>query len=468
MTTYKLRPHQLASVKKFSALDAYLDASEPGTGKTATAITVFAKRQKKTRKAALVLAPKSVLRSVWANDFAKFAPHLSTSICPAEKREARFAVDADVYITNHDAAKWLRAQKPAFFKKFDTLILDELASFKHHTSQRSRAVNFIKKYFKYRAGMSATLNSNTIADIWHPAFLLDDGKRLGQAFFAFRSTVCEPEQVGPRKEMIRWTDKEGAEDVVFATLNDITMRHTLNDLPENTVYTLPYYMPDRQLQTYREMEATQMASVLPLDKRAAAVAARLRGERVDYASITAINAAAVTTKLLQISSGAAYENPDRYHLIDTGRYELILDLIEERKHPLVFFLWKHQRDFLTSLAGKRGLKFCVLDGDASAKSRDAMVQGYQAGFYNVMFAHPKSAAHGLTLTRGTSIIWASPTYDAEWFEQGNKRQNRIGQTEKTEVITILAEGTIEGKVYEKMHIKKQRMGNLNDLFAEAA
>lgn len=774
---YKLRKHQLRSVAKFDKLSGYLDLSAPGTGKTAVTATIFAKRHSYKKKAMLVFAPKTLLRSAWYDDIKKFTPHLKAVICPAEKRAAAFAEKADVYITNHDAVNWVAKQGKDFFKRFIMLTIDEGSAFKHHTSQRSKAMNRIKKHFETRALLSATLNANTIADIWHPVNLVDDGKRLGHSFFAFRNTVCQPEQVGRQTHMVKWHDKEGAEDAVFAALEDISMRHELSGIPENIVYTLPYYMPDRQLITYREMEATQLASIVPLKDRAKAVAARLRGERIDYTTVTAINAAAVTTKLLQIAclaegtdvltdsgwkpienitvldrvwdgeawvfskgaslsgrskvidcdgvymtldhnvltnsgwataqeivdgyadgrldrapvrlpggittsgeersqehslahalrlrgggnqdrlesqerksavsevmwlqegrtatglrrnasaiehadvspldrhqrpllqpirqglrelwrtwdhglqtvarfvrgissgygafvpagidhrpaqqqsrlfqsklpvgyanrtrqqhpiqhpyrdaerlddcdrgssrlrskvdhdsrtdgarrhqsiatseevnvydiidveprhcftvrgndgkifiahnSGAVYQNPDTYHLIDTGRYEFILELVEDRKHPLVFFLWKHQRDFLVQQAEKKNLRFCVLDGEATARERNDMVAAYQNGLYDVMFAHPASAAHGLTLTRGTSIIWASPTYNAEWFEQGNRRQYRIGQAEKTEVITVIAPGTIEPKVYAKMEAKQLRMGNLNDLFAEA-
>ena len=468
MATYKLRKHQLQSVAKFDKLPCYLDASEPGTGKTAVAITVFNRRNSRTRKKALVIAPKTLLRSAWADDFAKFGPNLKTSVCTAAKRMEGFQAKADAFITNHDAVNWVAKQPTVFFKQFDTLIIDEISAFKHHTSMRSKALNRIKKHFKFRAGLSATLNSNTIADVWHPLLVLDDGKRLGTSFYAFRDTVCKAEQVGPQKQMVKWHDKEGAEEAVFSLLEPITMRHEISGIPESLLHTMAYYMPDRQMISYREMEATQMMSIVPLKDRPKAVAARLRGERVDYSTVSAINAAAVTTKLLQIASGAVYESPGKYHLVDDGRYELVLDLVEERKHPIVFYLWKHQRDYLTKHAESRSMRYCVLDGDASDKERSSMVAAYQAGFYDVMFAHPASAAHGLTLTRGTSIIWPSPTYNAEWFEQGNRRQYRIGQTEKTEVIVLLAPGTIETKVYEKMLVKKERMGNLNDLFAEAA
>lgn len=450
MSSYKAMKHQTFSLKVMDKTDILFDMSDPGTGKTYVQIMAFAKRRKRARAGgcALVIAPKSLLRSAWEDDFGKFAPQISCSVATAEVREKAFAVDTDVYITNIDATVWLLKQKPAFFKKFDTLIIDEVSAFKHHTSGRSKALNKIRKYFKYRSVMSGTPNSNTICDIWNPVQILDDGKRLGGQFFGFRAAVCTPEQVGPRPEMVKWVDNEGAEEAIFGLIADITVRHRFEDcidIPETTRHTMTYHLTPRQKKAYLEMEKTQ---VMTLKKE----------------SVTAINAAAVTTKLLQIASGAVYENNDTYHVVDIGRYELVMDLVEERKHAIVFFLWKHQRDELVKLAEKRGLKYCVIDGAASDTERNNMVKHYQAGFYDVMFAHPKSAAHGLTLTRGSSIIWASPTYDLEHFAQGNKRQARAGQKNKTEIIVVLAEGTIEQKVYDRLMEKDTKMSSLLSLF----
>lgn len=450
----KLWKHQKTSIAFGDKNPCMLDLSDPGTAKTRVQLELFAKRRRKKGGCALILAPKTLLKSAWGNDASEFVPDMKYSLCFADKREKYFAVDADMYITNIDAVNWLVKQKPAFFKKFDTLVIDEITAFKHHTSARSRALSKIKKHFCFRSGLSGTPNSNTICDIWHPALIIDDGKRLGTSFYGFRSNVCIPEQVGPSAQMVKWVDKDGAEEAVFDLLSEITIRHKFEDcidIPPTHKSTIMYDLPPSQMKAYQEMERTQMLAL-----------------NQSKASVLAINAAAVTTKLLQIASGAVYESPDKYHLIDTGRYELVMDLVEGRKHPIVFFLWKHQRDELVKEATKRKLRFCVIDGNATDNQRSEMVRAYQAGFYDVMFAHPKTAAHGLTLTKGTSIIWPSPTYDLEWFSQANKRQARAGQTEKTEIIVVLAAGTIETKVYEKLLIKNARMGNLLDLFAEAA
>ena len=450
MTIYKPMTHQVVSIKHNDKSNIVFDVSDPGTGKTFVRIIGFAKRRKAGGGCLLVLAPRSLLRSVWVNDIAKFAPNLRVSVADANNREAAFAEDADVYITNVDAVKWLAERKPAFFARFSELVVDESTAYKHHTSQRSKAAAKIAKHFKYRCCMTGTPNGNTITDIWHQVQILDEGKRLGFSFYKFRDAVCQPTQVGRSAQAIRWNDKEGAEEAVFGLLSDIVVRHKFEDcvdIPANHTYSLDYELSPKQMRAYFEMEQTQMLT--------------LKGK---LPSVLAINAAAVATKLLQISSGAVYDGTGKYSVVDTVRYEMILDLIEQRKHSLCFFFWKHQRDALVAEATKRKVKFAVIDGSTSDRAREEIVYGYQSGAYQVLFAHPKSAAHGLTLTKGTATIWPCPTYDLEVFKQGSKRQHRMGQTQKTETIVIVAKGTIEEKVYELMLGKDARMTNLLDLF----
>lgn len=450
MSLLKPFAHQKKSLTHAKKTPAVFDCSDPGTGKTGVAIWDFESRRKKKGGCALILAPRSLLRTAWQSDFRKFAPALRTVVADAANREEAFTLDADAYITNVDAADWLGKKPKKFFAKFDTLIVDESSAYKHHSSKRSRAMARIAKYFKYRRALTGTPNGRSITDVWHQVYLLDDGKRLGTSFYAFRNTVCTPTQKGRNANAIEWADKDGAEEAVFNLISDIVIRHKFEDcvdIPASYRYALEYELPPKHRQMYEKMETT---AILELKK----------SKKV----ITAVNAAVVSGKLLQIASGAVYDDAGEFALVDEGRYKLVLDLVEERPHSLVFFHWRHQRDALTAEADKRGLSFCVIDGDAKDTEREEYVKAYQRGEYRVMFAHPRSAAHGLTLTKGTTTIWASPTYDLELYEQGSKRQHRMGQTQKTETITIVAPGTIDMRAWDVLLTKGARMQNLLGLF----
>lgn len=437
-----LFPDQKRDIAQELEKERICDWSEPGTGKTRKRIEVFAKRRTKGGKCALVFAPKSILRSAWEGDVKRYAGWLKVSVAYAENRQAAFDAKADMYVTNHDAVKWVAKQKPSFFDKFDYLVIDESDAYKHHTSQRSRAMNKIKKYFRYRAIMNGVPNTVSITDVWNQVFIVDDGKRLGQSFYAFRGAVCTPEQVGPQPNMVKWKDRPGSEEQVASILRDISQRSVLKGVPKNWVRPpVDFYMAKPHLAAYRKMEAD---AILQLKS----------GE------ISAVNAAVLSTKLLQIASGAVYDDLGNYHVIDRSRYELVADMIEARKHTVVFFLWSHQRDLLIEELKARKLTYMLIDGSVSDKRRTENIQMYEAGMFRSALLHPKSAAHGTTLVRGKSTIWPSPTHDLAWFLQGNARIARTGQKDETETISVIAKGTYEEKVHASTTMKNVKLIDL--------
>lgn len=439
--------HQKKTVALCKKQPRVLDASDPGTGKTRSHIVAYEHIKKNHGGKCLVIAPKSLLEPAWAEDFASFAPKLTVSVAYAANREEAFEADADVYITNTDAVKWLAKKPKKFFKDFSTLIVDEIQYFKHRTSDRSKALKKIRVYFEFRRGLGATLTANTVCDIWHPMYVIDDGDALGDKFTAFRSAVTTPEQVGPRANHIKWVDKEHAEEAVSDLIKHITIRHQFDevmDIPENRTHFVTYPLKRKHYNMYKELEKE---SVLALEEE----------------TVTALNAAVLRNKLLQVASGAVYTSENNYEVIDTGRYELIADLIEARSHSVVFFNWTHQRDQLTAHLEKRGVVHCVIDGRTPQKRRNELVKAYQAGFFQSILLHPQTGAHGLTLTKGTSTIWCSPIYQADFLKQGKHRVYRGGQTEATETILVEARNTVERLVYERLDQKTTRMMDFLDL-----
>ena len=431
--------HQTASLKFMAGKKVVFDASDPGTGKTYVEIMDFARQHKKDKKAALVVCPKSLMHAAWANDIKKFAPHLRVSLCYAKNRAAALNADADVFIVNVDGVKDLLKQGKKFYAKFGRLIIDESTAFKHHTSQRSKAMAKLSQHFEYRRCMSGTPSSNGICDLWHQYYILDGGKRLGPSYFGFRAACCTPTQNGPSAQHIKWTDKPGIEIMVAELVKDITIRHKFEDcvdIPENHKYALSIQLTPSHMAMYNELQEDSLAVMRET-------------------TITAINAASLATKLLQTASGAVYNDEGGYSLVGTERYELALDLVEERAHSIVFYQWDHQLQELTKGAHARKLKFAVWNPD-----HPEVADEFQAGQYQVLFAHPQSAGHGLTLTKGTATIWASPTYNLEHYLQGLKRVHRIGQKDKTETIVIVAEGTIDEKVWTALQAKNVKMTNL--------
>jgi SNF2 family DNA or RNA helicase len=440
MVDIKLYAHQVESLKFMRDKHAVFDASSPGTGKTLVQIKDFEQRNAKDHKAALIFCPKSLMRAAWMAEIEKFAPHLKVFIADATNRKNITYTQADIYVINIDGVKDIaKIKDKKWWERIDTIIIDESSNVKHSTSQRSKAIREVMKKTTWRRCLSGTPASNGICDIWHQYFLLDDGKRLGKSFFGFRNNACIAQQNGPSPQHIKWIDRPGIDLIVHELVKDITIRHKFEDcvdIPENTLRTVSFELTKKHRALYEKLERD---SLLEINKT----------------QITAINAASLATKILQAASGAAYNDSGTYSYIASERYELIIELAKARQHSVVFYLWTHQLLELAREADKYSINFAMWD-----PSHPEIAQKFQEGKYQILFAHPASAAHGLTLTRASTTIWSSPTYNLEHFLQGNKRIHRIGQAKKTETLVVIAKDTIDERVAQALEAKKINLSAL--------
>jgi len=435
--------HQKKTTDFIVANPQCMITSDPGTGKTRACLDAHVILGGKT----LVLAPLSILEAAWVEDINKFQPNIKYGVAYAKNREKIFEEDdLDMVITNFEAVNFLR-KNPQYCKQFNTIIIDEFTAFKNRTAKRSKNLKHIISYFTNRIAMSGTPNSNTILDIWHPTLLVDDGQRLGARFFAFRHQVCTPRFNGFANE---WIDKPGAEDAVANLLSDITIRYGLSeciDLPDNITRTINTKLTP---QVQKQYNLFAKDSVL----------------YTKSGTVNAVHAGARVKKLLQLVTGAVYDEDKLVQFIHQERYDIVMTLVEQRAHSLVAFNWRHERDALIELAEKLDISYEVIDGEVKAERRKDIVARFQAGQIKMLLCHPQSASHGLTLTRANTVIWCSPTYNAEHFQQFNQRIYRAGQTQKTETILIQAKNTWEPEVYQKLNTKLGRMENLLNILQE--
>ena len=443
----KLWRNQQQTVDFALERNSVFDMSDPGTGKTRAHLEVFNRRFKAGNTNCLVvLCPKTLMQNAWGNDLDTYYPRLPYALAYANCREQSMNLDVDVYIINSDGVKWLAEQPKKFLRRFSnaTLIVDESTCFKHHTTPRSKAAATVSNYFKYVTLLTATPNPKSVTELWHQAFLLDRGERLGKSFYQFRNAGCTPVQTGPSPRHVEWRDKADAEEAVSQLLADITIRHQFEDcmdIPKNLEQFIRFDPSKKLLKHYTEMETK---AVLELEK----------------GDIIGINAAVVAQKLCQIASGAAYHSDGSYTVLDDTRYQIISDIVEQHPHTVTFFNWSHQKEQLKKWFTKRGISHEVLDSTVSDRRRSEICTAYQRGDLQTILLHPKTGAHGLTLTRGVATIWSSPVHEADFVKQGKYRIYRGGQTKRTYTKKVCAAGTCDEYVYENAGAKGSRMNNL--------
>src|SRR5688500_16717569 len=97
--------HQQYTRAKYEKTGIGLDLSDPGTGKTAAHLAIYAFRSGRGR--CLVTSPMTLMESAWANDIDRFFPELTYTLAYAEQRFEAFEQDSDIVIMNGDGIKAL-------------------------------------------------------------------------------------------------------------------------------------------------------------------------------------------------------------------------------------------------------------------------------------------------------------------------------------------------------------------------
>ena len=402
---------------------------------TLTAIEKLMYQEFEVRKP-LIIAPLRVARDTWPAEIQKW-DHLegmtwSVITGTAQERLAALQKKADIYIINRENVQWLVEQSGTPFD-YDMLVIDELSSFKSWLAKRFKALMKVRPFVKRVVGLTGTPTSGGLMDLFAEFRLLDMGQRLGRFIGQYRNTFFRPDRVnGPI--VYSYKPLPGAEEEIYRRIGDITISMKACGhlkMPELITTNYEVEMSPAEQKAYEAMKEELVLS-LP------------DGE------VTAANAAVLTGKLLQMSSGAIYTDEGNTIRIHDRKLDALEDIIEGMNgRPLLVGYWfKHDLQRITERLTKIGIPFERLDSEASMKR-------WNAGQIQVGLAHPASTGHGLNLQEGGSTIcWFSPTWSLELYQQMNARLYRQGQKAETVVIThIVTKGTVDSRVLKALSEK---------------
>jgi SNF2 family DNA or RNA helicase len=254
-----------------------------------------------------------------------------------------------------------------------------------------------------------------------------------------------------RVTQFKWVAKDTAKSTVFAALQP-AIRFTKEqclDLPD-MVYTKRKIELTTQQKKYYEMLRKRMVM-------------QVAGEH-----ITAVNAAVNINKLLQISAGAIYtDDGDSIQFDISNRYRVLREVIDEcSQKVLVFVPFRHTIDMLADKLTSDGITYDIIRGDVPAHKRSEIFERFQnTPDPKVLIIQPQAAAHGVTLTAASTVVWWGPTSSLETYAQANARVHRSGQKHKCTVIQ-LAGSLVEQRVYSLLDDKIDAHSAIINLYKE--
>lgn len=376
----------------------------------------------------LVVAPKRVAENTWPAELKKWEhlDGLTWSLVLGSEKDRRAALQrrAKIYIINRENVTWLVDN---YRWDFDTLVIDELSSFKSSKAQRFRALKRVRPRISRVIGLTGTPQPNGLLDLWPQMYLLDMGKRLGRFVGGYRERFFLPDKRN-REVIYSYKPKEGAEEKIYELISDICISMKAADyldMPELVSSQVEVKMNARERKLYEDFERDMVLHLKDGD-------------------LDAVNAASLSGKLVQMANGAVYGENRKVHLIHDRKLDALEDIIEAAngKPLLVAYWYKHDLERIRQ-------RFDVRTIDTQKDIAD-----WNEGKIPVALIHPASAGHGLNLQDGGStIVWFGLTWSLELYQQLNARLWRQGQRHTVVILHIVTEGTHDEDIMKALELK---------------
>ncbi len=273
-------------------------------------------------------------------------------------------------------------------------------------------------------------------DLWAEFRLLDMGERLGRYITHYRQNFFIPDKRN-QQMIFSYKPKDGAEKMIYSLISDITISMKSKDflkMPECIMNEVVVSLSEKEQKLYDSLKKDMVLSV--------------RDDEID-----AVNAAALSNKLLQMASGSVYDEDKNMIHIHDRKLDALEDLIEgaNGKPVLVAYWFKHDLTRIKERFDVREIK----------TGKD--ITDWNEGKVPIAVIHPASAGHGLNLQLGGStLIWFSLTWSLELYKQTNARLYRQGQKDTVVIHHIVSKGTIDEDVMKALNAKEKIQDALID------
>ena len=412
---------------KVSAL--FLDC---GLGKTITTLTAINELMYDSFEISkvLIIAPLRVAQSTWKEEIEKW-DHLNLlrySIAVGDEKERLKALkqNSDIYIINRENVDWLVTKSGIDFN-FNMLIIDELSSFKSHTSKRFKSLLKIRPYFERVVGLTGTPSSNGLMDLWAEFRVLDLGERLGRYITHYRNEYFLPDK---RNGAIIFSYKPqpNAEERIYRRLADMTISMKYTEylkMPELILNELEINLDEEDQTKYKKFKKEMVMTIQEKE-------------------IDAINTASLSNKLIQLANGSIYDEDKKFYEVHNKKLDKLEEIIESAngKPVLISYWFKADKERIEK-------RFKVKE----IKTADDIKQ-WNMGIINLALIHPASAGHGLNLqSGGSTLVWFSLTWSLELYQQTNARLYRQGQKDTVVIHHLITKNTIDEDIMKSLKRK---------------
>lgn len=437
--------HQETTAAFLSLQDRAFCFNEAGTGKTSSVIWAADYLMSQGLiKRVLIICPLSIMYSAWQADIFKTSMHRSVAVAygDAEKRKKIINGVYEFVIINYDGVSIVADEINKL--GFDLIVVDEANAYKTATTKRFKTLSKILKPSTKLWMLTGTPASQSPLDAYGLARLVSPGN-VPKFFTAWRDKVMH------QVSRFKYVPKPTSRHDVFNALQPAIRFEKAQclDLPSVMYQTREIPLTPQVNRYYASIKSQMLIEAA--------------GEK-----ISAVNAAAKLTKLLQISGGAVYTDTREVVEFDVSpRLTALMEVLDETEHKVIVFVpYRHTIDLVSKHLTEQGVSNEIISGDVGAKERGDLINRFQnSEFPRVLIIQPQAASHGVTLTAANTVVFWSPVMSVETYLQCIARIDRVGQVNSMTVVHLQG-SEVERKMYEMLRGKVASHEKLVDLYKQ--
>ncbi len=438
-----LRPYQLEGFRWLAHLwDHGLGgvlADDMGLGKTVQTIALLVHAEG-TGSPFLVVAPTSVVGG-WADEIARFAPHLRVAVIASTKDE--IPADTDVVITSYAILR-LEADR-LVARTWAGVVLDEAQYVKNPGSQVHEVARQLDA--RMTIALTGTPLENSLTDVWAIFRIVAPGLFASRITFANRFIKAHSaERIDELRRRIRplllRRTKANVASELPAKSEQIV--HVDLDPAHRALY-------DRYLQRERQK---LLDLVQDLD----------RNRFIVFRSLTLLRLLALDPRLIPTDEEQGPQEIPSAKLDEL--IDRISDLAAEGHRALVFSQFTGYLALVRERLTAAGIDHEYLDG--ATRRRASVIDDFRTGDAPVFLISLRAGGVGLTITEADYVFLLDPWWNPAAEAQAIDRTHRIGQTRPVMVYRLVARDTIEEKVLALGERKRRLFDEVidgGDLFA---
>lgn len=412
-------------------------ADDMGLGKTLQALAVIISRA--PEGPTLIVAPTSVCMN-WVSEAQRFAPTLNVIQFGSGARQK--VLDQlqpfDMLICSYGLLQQEEVAAMLAKVQWQTIVLDEAQSIKNFATKRSQAAMNLQGGFKLIT--TGTPIENHLGELWNLFRFINPG--LLGSLESFNQRFANPiEKFGDKQA------RHQLKKLIQPFLLRRTKNQVLEELPSRTEIILHVDLSQEEMAFYEALRLEAIA------KLSASDAAAGQKHLQVLAEIMKLRRACCNARLVMADTPLKSAKLQLFG-------EVLSELLENRHKALVFSQFVDHLQLIRDYLDKQKIHYQYLDGSTPAAMRKKRVDAFQSGEGDVFLISLKAGGTGLNLTAADYVIHMDPWWNPAVEDQASDRAHRIGQHRPVTIYRLVAKNTIEEKIVDLHHYKRDLADSL--------